>query len=146
MTCIAWDGKTLAADKRASDNGIARVVTKIRRASNGALCGCSGNVSRDAELFAWYDRGANPSDFPPTERDEQKCSMLVAIEPGPFVKFYSTTPYPAIFEGPRFAMGSGRDFAEAAMFLGLSARDAVNVACTLNTGCGDGIDALELNP
>jgi ATP-dependent protease HslVU (ClpYQ) peptidase subunit len=146
MTCIAWDGKTLAADKRASDNGLPRTITKIRRvARNGALIGASGSVNRDAELMAWYERGASPEDYPATERDAKECSMLVVIERGRRgILFFNGTPYPAEFEGPHFAMGSGRDFAHTCMHLGMSAAEAVRVACELDLGCGNGIDTLEL--
>jgi len=42
------------------------------------------------------------------------------------------------------AMGGGRDYALAAMFLGKSALEAVQVACALDITCGKGIDVLEL--
>jgi hypothetical protein len=42
------------------------------------------------------------------------------------------------------AFGSGRDYAEAAMFLGCDAKRAVEVACQFQTDCGNGIDTLRL--
>ncbi len=149
MTVIAWDGKTLAADKRASDCGRARTVTKIRRcmkpgATLGHLMGASGSVNRDAELMAWYENGANPAAFPAGERDEKACSMLVVNRPGPEVLFFNGAPFGAMFEDQRFAMGSGRDYAETAMHLGCDAAEAVRVACELDLGCGNGIDTLAL--
>ena len=85
-----------------------------------------------------------PADYPASERDSKECSMMVVIEPGPVVRFFNGTPYGAVFHERFFAMGSGRDYAEACMHLGLGARRAVEVACELDTGCGNGIDELTL--
>lgn len=144
MTVIAWDGKTLAADKRGSDNGIARTVTKIRRTKDGHLIGTSGGSSRGMELAAWYEAGAIPAEFPATERDEDKCAMLVVIRPGPSVVFFMANPYGKVFEDEKFAMGSGRDFATTCMHLGMEAKEAVRIASELDMNCGNGIDVLSL--
>lgn len=79
MTVIAWDGKTLAADKRVGYGNMHRTTTKIRRVGD-ALVGCSGSGS----------------------------------------------------------------LAVAAMHLGKSAREAVEIACLYDMNCGNGIDTLEL--
>ena len=47
-------------------------------------------------------------------------------------------------EGPFCAIGSGRDFALAAMALGHSAIEAVTVAGRFDTASGNGFDALPL--
>ena len=43
------------------------------------------------------------------------------------------------------AWGSGRDFALTAMHLGKSAREAVEIACLFENGCGNGVDVLTPN-
>lgn len=40
-------------------------------------------------------------------------------------------------------MGSGRDFAIAAMHCGKTAREAVEIASLYENGCGNGVDVLE---
>lgn len=148
MTVIAWDGVTLAADKRALDNSVVRTTTKIRRATNGALVGTTGSCARGRELFAWYDAGGVPKDFPPSEREHDKCASMVVIETkergGPTINFYDGGPYPVVFEDRIYAMGSGRDYAQTMMHLGHTARRAVEVACELDPGCGNGVDELTL--
>lgn len=57
---------------------------------------------------------------------------------------YSDTSYPVEIEDKFFASGSGRDFAMAAMHLGLNAVEAVKVACLFDVNCGNGIDQLEI--
>lgn len=142
MTCIAWDGKTLAADKRAGTD-LPRTVTKIRRAGNGALIGCTGSACSDQELMAWYEAGAKPADFPPTQRKDETSSFLIAVLPGGVVTMYMNCPHPATYEDGVHAIGSGRDFAMMAMHLGKSAREAVELTCLLTATCGNGIDTLE---
>lgn len=145
MTVIAWDGETLAADKRAG-TGAPRTVTKIRRASNGNLLGASGTAHGDMELMAWYEAGADPAAFPPSQRIAETNSQLLVIERGTKrVLHYLGTPYPAVFEDSFFAMGSGRDFALAAMMLSRDAAAAVWLACELCAECGNGVDTLDFS-
>lgn len=47
MTIIAWDGKTLAADKRGTVAGMAYTVTKIHRLPDGLVAfdtGCGNGI------------------------------------------------------------------------------------------------------
>lgn len=141
MTCIAWDGKTLAADKRASNSGLSHTTTKIFRIGN-ELVGFSGDASSGRELLEWYRAGAVVTDFPQKQRDNDEGRLLVIRGGGVIV--YEKTPYPIHFEDEIFATGSGRDYAMAAMHLGCSAEQAVKVACHFDTDCGNGIDVLEL--
>lgn len=141
MTVIAWDGKTLAADKRATcGGGIARTVTKIRRVGN-VLTAVSGDWDVACELRAWWEAGSDPSAFPDCARDGDASLMVFA--PG-YIATFTSGPYPLPIEAERCAFGSGRDYAEAAMHLGFSAKRAVEVACHFQTDCGNGIDILKL--
>lgn len=142
MTVIAWDGKTLAADKRAGTD-LPRTITKIRRTASGALIGCAGSACADQELMAWYEQGADPAKFPEIHRDTAKSSHLIAIEPGGVIRVYMDSPFGAVIENDFHAIGSGRDFAMAAMHLGWKARSAVACAIALSATCGNGIDDLE---
>ena len=116
MTCIAWDGKTLAADKMSCSVGYGYTVTKIYRLANGGIVGFSGDGDGAMALLAWLNSPRDAAAYPLGQSIE--CQ--------------------------RYAMGHGRDFALAAMHLGKSAREAVEVACALDVFCGNGIDTLEL--
>lgn len=144
MTVIAWDGRTLAADKLADMAGLRTSVTKISRV-NGCLIGSAGASSVGNEAEAWFARGADPKDFPESQRDNEHWDGLLVITPEGAVLKYENTPYPVRLDpGQKVAIGSGRDFAVAAMHLGLSATEAVKLACELSTGCGNGIDFMTL--
>lgn len=143
MTCIAWDGKTLAADKRATNSGLPRTVTKIHRV-NGCLIGASGDAAQAREMLSWWRNGAKAEDFPASQRDKEDWGTFVVIgDDG--IDVYERTPHPIRFEDKQFACGSGRDFATAAMHLGCTAAQAVEIACKFDINCGNGIDTLDLH-
>lgn len=141
MSVIAWDGKTLAADKRACLGTLIRTVTKIYKV-NSALVAYAGDADAGEEMLAWLVDGAVPKDFPPHQRNDDRWSGLLVIWPDGTLWKYERTPYPLKFPPQQFAIGSGRDFALAAMFLGKDAVEAVHVACAFDSGCGNGVDFL----
>lgn len=139
MTVIAWDGRTLAADKRSTFDGYPATTTKIVRAPNGDLIGAGGNSGMCRELRQWWIGGGSPANYP--DKDG-RCVLLVVQAPGR-VLYFESGPAPVLIEQRHFAVGSGRDLAIAAMFLGCHAYRAVEIACLFNAGCGNGIDTLE---
>lgn len=140
MTVIAWDGKTLAADKCSIDVGTRRTTTKIFRAPDGSLFGAAGTSHMAEQLKVWYLAGAGPETFP--DKDA-KCNMLV-VKPDGTTWVYDGGPYPDRYEDPVIAIGSGRGFAIGAMVSGASAEQAVEIASYWDDACGRGIDKLEL--
>lgn len=143
MTVIAWDGVTLAADRRMCNGPLIGTITKIRRAPDGSLIGSAGNADAGQEVMAWYERGADPKEFSDHMRNRDDFAGLLVIRPDAEVWKYERTPYPMKFSGPH-AIGSGRDFAMAAIHLGHDAAKAVEVACALDCFCGNGVDRLSL--
>jgi hypothetical protein len=142
MTIVAWDGHTLAADKLGDSNGLRRTTTKIRR-FDGGLFGSAGLASRAEQIFEWIKAGAQPETIPAFQLTDEYQSVLV-VRNDRSVWIYAHGPYPFEMEDPFHAIGSGRDFAIATMFLGHSAEHAVYVASQFETGCGNGVDTLEL--
>jgi ATP-dependent protease HslVU (ClpYQ) peptidase subunit len=144
MTAVARDGKTLAADKRTSFGGLHAVTTKVHRLPDGRLLGCAGNAAQISEMVHWFATGAGPEKLPAIQLDPKECVSVLVIRPGGFVLHYESTAYPIQLENRIWAIGSGRDFAMAAMHLGKDARQAVMLACELDSTCGNGVDTLEL--
>ena len=142
MSVLAWDGKTLAADKRVTSAGLARTTTKIFRFEN-CLLGITGNIDQGMEMIDWYRNGQNPKEFPASQRDKDDWALLVVVDKNG-VGFYERTPFRCNVEDRIFAAGSGRDYALAAMHFGKSAFEAVAVASFFDVNCGNGIDELTL--
>lgn len=141
MTCIAWDGKTLAGDKMCTSDGLGLTITKVRRHENLLFAG-AGNSSRIKEMLEWIIAGRDPEKLPSFQREADRSVVILLIEDGqPYL--YEESHVPIKLEMPFMAIGSGRDYAMAAMHLGKSAREAVEIACIFDANSGNGIDVLE---
>lgn len=143
MTIVAWDGKSLAADRLADAGGMKRTTTKIFRFDGGLFGGC-GSTSKCLEMFEWIKLGENPRTCPEYQRTDDYQGIIV-VRNDKSVWLWGQGPHPYRLEDPFTAIGSGRDFAIAAMHLGKNAYGAVEVACHYDTGCGVGIDVLTLD-
>jgi hypothetical protein len=148
MTVIVWDGKTLAADKQATDDGIKKTVTKIRRVKSGPTKGClvagSGPCGQANAMMDWYEQGADPDLFPMYQENEQLGAILTVITPDKKILRYEYCSTPIVFEDAQYCTGSGREVAYGALALGADAVTAVSVACDYFIDCGMGIDKLTL--
>lgn len=141
MTVVAWDGERLAADKRTSFGGLHGTTTKVFRIRDCLVAGC-GAVALVNELQHWFANGANPEDFPSQQRDVNTAAVLLVVPIQGALQQYENSPYPLLLENKQWAIGSGRDFAMMAMYLGKSAEEAVALTALFCDGCGNGVDAL----
>lgn len=140
MTVIAWDGRTLAADKMTSFGGLHATTTKVHRLADGRLFAGCGATALIQEMRVWVERGADPATFPAAQRvSADSCSILVVELDGTLLQ-YETTAYPLRIENRQWALGSGRDFAAMAMRLGKSAAEAVILTAEFCNDCGNGVD------
>lgn len=142
MSVIAWDGTTLAADRRATrSSGRIGLTTKIWKCGN-CLIGGAGNPDFIQEwIYWWHDQGAAPEKFPANCRGVDYPEMLV-IRQDLSITSYERTPFPITWHQKQFAIGSGAHYAITAMHLGRTAREAVEIACLFDSGCGNGVDEL----
>lgn len=142
MTVIAWDGKTLAADKQSTSNGMARTTSKIHRVRDGLLA-LTGAGGHGYALLAWFNGARDPAAWPRVQDAEDEGSVIHFTRDGVFVYGGNGCGVGEPVEDPFIAFGSGRDYAMAAMHLGKSPREAVEIACLFDINCGCGIDVLE---
>lgn len=145
MSVVAWDGRTIAADKQMESGGKTATATKIRRISTGEVLAWTGSMEAGLTLARWYADGADVGKWPECQKDkDQWTRLIVASKSG--VKFYEMLPAPIDVEDPFCAWGSGQDFATGAMAAGASARQAVLITSEFSTGCGRGVDVFQLTP
>lgn len=143
MTIIAWDGKTLAADRRQVQQGLACTVCKIFRFQHPrCLVGVAGAADGAAALLHWFQNGADPDQWPAIQQQSESRGVLMVIKEGGDILEFERGPIPVRFAPQQMALGSGRDYAMAAMHLGHGAIEAVNVACFFDVYCGNGVDVL----
>lgn len=143
MTVIAWDGHTLAADKQSTNGMTQLTVTKIHR-HGGYLLAICGNASAGMETLQWFIDGAVPNAYPAGNRVPDQGASLIVIGRNAKVLKYESSPYPFEVEGEFCAFGCGDESAMVAMHCGKTAAEAVAIASIYNTGCGRGVDVLEL--
>lgn len=79
MTVIAWDGTTLAADKRTGLGTFINTTTKIFRLDDNTFCGYTGNQDFGEQMVAWYKAGAKAEDFPASQRDKDDWARLIVV-------------------------------------------------------------------
>lgn len=141
MTTIAWDGKTLAADKMGNQDGSILIVTKIRKIGK-YLAGSSGTMSSCMALMKWIEDGGAPDKWPECQKDKELCSPLIIITQDKKIFRYDTTPIPYEINQDFYAFGGGRDFATGAMEVGADAKRAIEVASKWDACTGCGVDTL----
>lgn len=144
MTCIAWDGRTLAADRRACLGTMIYEVTKVHRLPDGSLFGGAGEFDSAQELLHWFREGAHPEEWPACQKDKDLWCGGILIRPEGTAWRIERQPRLLRIESPFFACGSGREMAMAVMHLGYTAQKAVEVASALDSACGNGMDTLTL--
>jgi hypothetical protein len=137
MTTIAYDGKTLAADRMVSECGsVYRQAGKIMTIPGGHIV-CAGDMDAIYRFVAWVRKGAKGT--PPNGTDVGGIMIqngrLYTVESGMLMEVPPDT---------KLANGCGWQWAAAAMDFGLDAVEAVAYASTRDTLTGCGIDAVTI--
>jgi hypothetical protein len=138
MTTLAWDGKTLAADSRATSSGMPYKIVKIFVLADGSLFAGSGDYGQIIAVKHWLE---NPDSQKPNADDF--AGLLVTPE-GVLFKLEETLGLLPVYEAFH-AIGSGRDFAMAAMHCGRTAREAVEIAALYDVFTGGEVMAINVD-
>lgn len=126
-----------------TDGNMRATTTKIHRVGD-LLVGFAGPTYQGEHMLEWIRSGRNPDTLPEAQKDGDTSASVIVIERGSIL-LYDRGPYPLRIKGKRYAIGSGCEYAVAAMYLGCNAYQAVAVACKFDTLCGMGIDTLAVN-
>ena len=145
MTTIAIDALgNIAADGRVTcGNEIIREDAEKIRQAHGRIYGVTGCGSLTDELIKWHNKGADPAN-PPIYKGDRGWGLLVVQTDGLF--FYTNDVPHAMSDEYKYpiAFGSGQNWALGAMMAGKSAREAVEIACKLDTGSGGKITSMNI--
>lgn len=133
MTTIAFmrrkDGTTvIAADRRVTFYGtIPERTSKIHVIDSNTVLACAGDNVSEYRAIQHFSHPHWPSrDVVEFSQPNSEFEAILLFKGKPYILFGSTAPIP--FEGEKFAIGSGGDFARAAMELGKSPSEAVEFA------------------
>lgn len=146
MTTIVWDGQLLAADKRSTYGTMINTVTKIWRVRsvNGRvyLVGGSGEYGQVEAMKGWVEGGFDHAKFPPGQSSRDDYAAMIVVDDDNRALLFERTPFPIMYDNPPVCIGSGREFARAGIEMGMNAVQAVELACRLDSGSGNGVDVL----
>ena len=115
---------------------------KIIQVGN-VLYGFTGNAGLKQAIVDWHSKGgAVPANCPKHNDDDAKWTLVVVTREGAGV-YTSTVPYWLPIDIP-YGIGSGGDYALAAVLAGADARRAVEIASRLNTNTGGEIQVVNI--
>lgn len=143
MSVIAFDGRTIAADRQITHGTLRLRGSKIRKLLNGDVLAWAGTMENGIAMAQWYEKGADPAAFPASQKTDDWCRLIVIPKKGrPFA--YEQLPLKQFVYDQRAAWGLGRDFAMGAMEMGADAVMAVKIASRLCTSCGMGVESFKV--
>lgn len=143
MSIVAWDGRTIAADRQMTAGNLILTTHKIRKLPNGDIVAWTGITENGLAVAEWYEKGADPALWPASQKGEDWSRLIVVPKRGrPFT--YEQLPVKQIVHDRRAAWGSGGHFAIGAMEMGASSVQAVKVASKFCNGCGQGVDSFRV--
>lgn len=143
MSTVAWDGKSLAADKQLTGS-YKQCGWKITMMPDGVVAAGVGDTWRVLALFQWYSNGADPEKWPFDYDDTPGSRQALILADKKMVVEFEVTCAPVSYpRGQKLAWGHGADFAMGAMAAGCGAKRAVEIASDLDTYTGKGVDVME---
>lgn len=139
MTTIAWDGRTMAADGRSTDDDEVVLTWRMRKIfrAQGELVGLAGDVAAMQRVRAWMLGGCQGK-----RPDHSEVAILV-VRPDRQALIAESGGELVEVDTP-CAIGSGRHHAVTAMDCGKTAAEAVALAMKRDACTGGEITTLRL--
>lgn len=144
MTVIAWDGKTLAADRQTTRNNVSFDSQKLFVIDDNCAVATYGYRDEGLSLVEWFKCGEKKEDWPEFQKGDNWAGLVV-IRDGKVYE-YQQTPNPQPVWANKIAWGAGADVAMGAMAMGADAVKAVEIASQICPSCGFGIDSFTCEP
>lgn len=149
MTTIAFDGKTIAADTLHEDNyGLFDHASKLYFGKDFV----AGGAGMQHHMIKWWRQVKSMTfdevmehGYPDYEKGEVDPAILL-VQLGTSQSFKHAGGFFVPVGRGFHAVGSGRDFALAAMFLGKTAKEAVILAAEFDNGTGGLVEAVDVIP
>ena len=140
MSVIAWDGRTVAADRQVTEGDIPHLCRKIFRLRGGDIVAFVGDMRHGLELVAWFKAGGHVRAYPKARKSDS--ATLIVFQTGGHVFEFDGGPQKMPVPDKFMAWGSGKGPALGAMAMGADARRALKIASRYNSACGMGVTVL----
>lgn len=134
MTCIATDGRTIAADGRACVGSLITTDDRVKltRGTDGAVIGVAGEATAGVLVRQWFEKGADlgrvPAIKPPDDGEGTPFEGLI-LRPDGSVDYLDWNFAPVARSLPA-AIGSGAEVAIGLMLAGKTPAEAVELVTT----------------
>jgi len=137
MTTIAARASTgeIAADSMVSGDDSFYLVEKLRKGQESIYGGC-GDWDKLLKFYNSLESGADLD-------SDTDVTVLELRSDGIWI--YESTIIPAKIKNDFWAIGTGANFAIAAMHLGLTPAEAVKIACLYDTSSHEPVDVMTLS-
>lgn len=148
MTTVAWDGKTLAADTRATNNdmiiqGGCTKLFRVKRHKQEYLVGGAGDRHRVAQLVGVLGQKSGLTDLAELMPSETNHGFLIIHDCTTSKTYsYESSDSSLIERTEQYAIGSGASFAMGAMLAGCTAEGAVLIASKLDIHTNNIVDVM----
>ena len=148
MSVVAWDGKTLAADKAEFNGSMKFEGFKLHVIAADTVIAHVGGAAQAVAMIQWWKSGAKPGDFPQENRDKDEWTRLIIAsrdhDGSKTLITYENSPYPLRLWAPYMAWGAAAQVAMGALAAGASAERAVEIAIKHHDAAGFGVEAWTL--
>lgn len=141
MTTIAANRHCMAADRKVTDGDTRYYSKKIKRVGK-AIVGCAGTAALCNQFFVWFKTRRDKDKPVIKDADEDTLDAIVLTDEGRLFVYDKDCQVDEL-EDDYYAVGTGRQAALAAMFLGADPARAVQVAREIDNDTGGQIDVLE---
>ena len=143
MTTIAYDGTSVAVDSRVSRGGLPMKGNKAHRLKDGSMLFACGNLNDALRVVRWFNETGGKG--APVELTDTDDFSAIFVRKGKVYRMSAGVeliPVPGKFD----AIGSGRDFAIAALDLGYDAEFALKLAAKWDIYTGGSIRVFRVKP
>lgn len=128
MTCIATDGKTMAADGLACVGHLITTESRVKlvRCPDGSVVGVAGDATGGALMREWFSKGEDRACLPVIKPGDEAGTPVEALilRPDGRVEFMDWN-FTAVEHDRPAAIGSGREIAIGLMLAGVTPGEAV---------------------
>lgn len=137
MTTVAWDGTTLAVDRQATFGNSISTARKLHEVGE-YVAAIGGRVDHIYTTLEWIAAGCKLEERP--QLLDGIMGITVHLRTKRAYVIEGVRPYMVAVRDKYVAVGSGQDFAIAAMHLGLDAAAAIRFTSKFDAYTGRGVD------
>lgn len=137
MTTLAYKDGVLAADTKITGGSMTFYGPKMVRLPDGGMAACAGEAPAMTAFLEWVGKGQKGKRPAVSDID----AIIIKADGS---CWSVTNKWPPVRITDALAAGSGAQAALAGMYLGLTAKEAVELACKIDPDSGGEVQTMEV--